>query len=178
LGQPLFKQTLIQQDPNFFPNAGAIREIFSHFGPVARVTIIPGPSLTALLAFEHKVCAEALINSNGMNLGGRPIYTKSIAPTLDQILQPSKTPSSRHEGSSPEARVSSSPVGTPTPSSRAAITALRPKPSPVIKFDPFRDEPQPLVKLNAKSQVFVPNDGIHQDSTASFVKGNSKLIWC
>jgi hypothetical protein len=34
--------------------------------------------LTALLAFEHKVCADALVRANGMSLNGQTIFTRYL----------------------------------------------------------------------------------------------------
>jgi len=145
---------------------------------VVRVTVIPGASLTALLAFEHKICADALIGSNGMNLGGRPIYTKSIAPTLDQVSQIDESPSPTYQGnSSPEVMLSSSPLVTPTPSTRPSIASLRPVSSPIDEFNPFGDESPSAIKLNPQSEAFVPVDDTLQDQDCGSAAG-SKLVWC
>lgn len=71
---------LTSQNSTYFPSARAIHEIFSHFGPVSNVTPLPliGESLSVILAFDHKVSADALINSNGMSLGGKPIFTRPL----------------------------------------------------------------------------------------------------
>lgn len=141
------------------------------------MTIIPGGSLTALLAFEHKICADALVGSNGMNLGGRPIFTKSIAPNIQHVLPPSKTTSPQRDSSSPMLMVSSSPLITPPTSTRPSIAPLKPVPSPVTVFDPFKDEPQLKVKLNPESQAFIPYDGASQDQSSSSSR-SSRLCWC
>ncbi|WWD20461.1 hypothetical protein CI109_104937 [Kwoniella shandongensis] len=63
-------------DEKYFPNAGTIREIFSHFGPVTRVTVLSMSPFQALIQFEHEVSAMALLNADGLSLGGRPITTR------------------------------------------------------------------------------------------------------
>jgi len=40
--------------------------------------VLPGQPLTALLAFEHKVCADALVRANGMSLNGQTIFTRYL----------------------------------------------------------------------------------------------------
>ncbi|CAD6565083.1 MAG: hypothetical protein TREMPRED_000809 [Tremellales sp. Tagirdzhanova-0007] len=67
-------------DTSFFPDAGAIRDIFSPFGPILRVSVLRHDPLQVLIQFEHSVSAVALIKSNGMSLAGRPILTRSVTP--------------------------------------------------------------------------------------------------
>jgi len=78
------------QDPSFFPNAGVVREIFSHFGPVVCVTILSSTDLTVLVQFEYPVSATALVNSTGMSLGGRHIVTQHLnaKSSLQEDLRP------------------------------------------------------------------------------------------
>ena len=56
-----------------------IREIFSHFGHVLRVTVLRSDPLQVLIHFEHPISATALINSNGLSLGGRAILTRPFS---------------------------------------------------------------------------------------------------
>ncbi|KAK8849832.1 hypothetical protein IAR55_005168 [Kwoniella newhampshirensis] len=63
-------------DAKYFPSAGAIRDVFAHFGPVARVTVTSTSPFQILIQFEHEVSAVALLNADGLNLGGRPIITR------------------------------------------------------------------------------------------------------
>ncbi|KAK4684163.1 hypothetical protein P7C73_g6036, partial [Tremellales sp. Uapishka_1] len=70
------------QDPNYFPNAGVIREIFAHFGTVVRVTVLSSDStLQVLVQYQHPVSAIALINANGLYLGGRVLVTRRPPPS-------------------------------------------------------------------------------------------------
>ncbi|WRT69856.1 uncharacterized protein IL334_006847 [Kwoniella shivajii] len=73
-------------DPEYFPNAGAIRDIFNAFGPVARVSIVSVTPLHAVIHFDHEVSATALLNANGLSLGGRPVHTRRyIRPALQSV---------------------------------------------------------------------------------------------
>jgi len=66
----------LTQNSSFFPNVGAIRDIFSHFGTVLRVTVLRNDPLQVCIQFEHPISATALLNSDGMSLGGRPIHAR------------------------------------------------------------------------------------------------------
>ncbi|WWC66036.1 uncharacterized protein I303_108658 [Kwoniella dejecticola CBS 10117] len=76
-------------DPVYFPNAGAVREIFSTFGPVIRVSIVSVNPFQAVIYFEHEVSATALLDAHGLSLGGRPVHTRRyIKPSLSNLLHP------------------------------------------------------------------------------------------
>ncbi|WWC92641.1 uncharacterized protein L201_007600 [Kwoniella dendrophila CBS 6074] len=95
-------------DPIYFPNAGAVREIFSTFGPVVRVTIVSVTPFQAVVNFEHEVSATALLNANGLSLGGRPVHTRRYArPSLGD----STNNSSNRQMSSP-IRLTFDPFGS------------------------------------------------------------------
>ncbi|RSH93099.1 hypothetical protein EHS25_007452 [Saitozyma podzolica] len=80
-------------DPNHFPSAGVVREVFAHFGPVTRVTILSmsPPGLSVLIQFAHPISASALIQSHGLDLGGRNILTRrfGLLPVLLDLSSPS-----------------------------------------------------------------------------------------
>ncbi|GFZ49844.1 hypothetical protein JCM24511_07247 [Saitozyma sp. JCM 24511] len=79
-------------DPNHFPSAGVVREVFAHFGPVTRVTVLSmgAPGLSVLIQFAHPISASALIQSNGLELGGRKILTRrfGLLPMLPDLSSP------------------------------------------------------------------------------------------
>ncbi|RXK37504.1 hypothetical protein M231_05225 [Tremella mesenterica] len=122
-------------DRTYFPSANCIREIFANFGPIARVTILPTDNLEVIIQFEHPVSAAALLNANGLSLGGRSLVTRRFIPTPHSMsqLQPQ----------------------IPTP----------PQTAPRAHFDPFAHESDSnifqrergiLSLLNANSEPFVP----------------------
>ncbi|WVW87091.1 hypothetical protein I302_109148 [Kwoniella bestiolae CBS 10118] len=92
-------------DSSYFPNAGVVREIFSTFGPVQRVTIVSVTPFQAVIYFEHEVSAIALINANGLSLGGRPVITR-------KYVKPSFPALSSSRGLSAPGRLTFDPFGT------------------------------------------------------------------
>lgn len=109
----LADKTLKSQDPNHFPSAGVVREVFAHFGPVTRVTVLSmgAPGLSVLIQFAHPISASALIQSNGLELGGRKILTRRFgllpmlpdlsSPTTPQLPPPTFDPFGRDQSDHP-----------------------------------------------------------------------------
>ncbi|WVQ66209.1 uncharacterized protein L199_004388 [Kwoniella botswanensis] len=124
-------------DPAYFPNAGAVREIFSTFGPVQRVTIISVTPFQAVINFEHEVSATALINANGLSLGGRPVVTRRYTKPPFAIASPSR------EATSP-GRLTFDPFGTDITNRLANLQVNGPI------------ESSNATSLNANSAPFVP----------------------
>ncbi|OCF73367.1 hypothetical protein I204_06599 [Kwoniella mangroviensis CBS 8886] len=124
-------------DPAYFPNAGAVREIFSTFGPVQRVTIISVTPFQAVINFEHEVSATALINANGLSLGGRPVVTRRYTKPPFAISSPSQ------EATSP-GRLTFDPFGTDITNRLANLQVNGPI------------ESSSATSLNANSAPFVP----------------------
>ncbi|WVR07928.1 hypothetical protein IAU60_004971 [Kwoniella sp. DSM 27419] len=92
-------------DPLYFPNVGTVRDVFSHFGPISRVTIISNSPLQAVIHFDHEVSAIAMLNANGRSIGGRPVITRSYlkdpnsgaaAPPKGYPLLPHQKPELAH----------------------------------------------------------------------------------
>ncbi|WVQ75740.1 hypothetical protein IAR50_005371 [Cryptococcus sp. DSM 104548] len=69
-------------DPAYFPDSLTIRDIFSHFGPISRVSILSSNPLQVIVQFDHSVSATALLAANGLNLGGRPLIARRYATRL------------------------------------------------------------------------------------------------
>ncbi|ODN87687.1 hypothetical protein L198_06911 [Cryptococcus wingfieldii CBS 7118] len=90
-------------DPGYFPDSVTIRDIFSHFGPVARVSVLSPLPLQVLVQFDHSVSATALIAANGFNLGGRSLIARRYAPRL--------VPVSTSNPTSPTTRLPFDPFG-------------------------------------------------------------------
>ncbi|ODN79299.1 hypothetical protein L202_03311 [Cryptococcus amylolentus CBS 6039] len=90
-------------DPGYFPDSVTIRDIFSHFGPVTRVSILSPLPLQVLVQFDHSVSATALIAANGFNLGGRSLIARRYAPRL--------VPVSTSNPTSPTTRLPFDPFG-------------------------------------------------------------------
>ncbi|WVQ95897.1 hypothetical protein IAU59_002996 [Kwoniella sp. CBS 9459] len=123
----------------YIPNAGTVRDVFSHFGPIARVTILSTDPLQALIHFEHEVSATALLNANGLSIGGRSVVTR---PYVASVL----TPVSSRESSS---------------ASRITLDALSPNFDLSYRFSKLGMLSTPMgsstpTTLNAESEPFVP----------------------
>ncbi|WVF68344.1 hypothetical protein IAT40_003109 [Kwoniella sp. CBS 6097] len=123
----------------FFPNAGTVRDVFSHFGPVSRVTILSTSPLQALIQFEHEVSATALLNANGLSIGGRSVLTR---PYVTSVL----TPTDSRESSS-SSRITFDPFGNNSDLSQR-FSSLNMISTPLGSLTP--------TVLNAESEPFVP----------------------
>lgn len=147
-----------------------------------------------MITFEHKVCAEAVINCNGMNLGNRPIFTKALVPSRPSLPSnlhlSTTTPSSIHrtgqgvrfdlsddsDGSHRSQRpLPQVPYG-PIPSSikipaKDQEIFLGKKFSSVLDLGTIGDQIKnvkhtPGTKLNPMSEAFIPGHG-DSDGTAT-----------
>ncbi|OCF34381.1 hypothetical protein I316_03895 [Kwoniella heveanensis BCC8398] len=123
----------------YFPNAGTVRDVFAHFGPVSRVTILSTSPLQALIQFEHEVSATALLNANGLSIGGRSIITRPYGSSA-------LTPTSSRESSS-ATRINFDPfkISSDLPERLSKLSMLS-TPSRTLT----------TTSLNAESEPFVP----------------------
>ncbi|WWC73845.1 uncharacterized protein I206_107817 [Kwoniella pini CBS 10737] len=126
-------------DPMYFPNAGAVREIFSTFGPVIRVSIVSVNPFQAVIHFEHEVSATALLDAHGLSLGGRPVHTRRYTkPSLSTLsLTGNNAPAS-------PLRLSFDPFGNSRSSSQMQLPSN------------YHDVNLKSTSLNVSSAPFVP----------------------
>ena len=139
---------IFSQDSAFFPDTAAIKDLFSHFGAISRVTIVPNPdTLQAIIAFEHRDSVRALLKSTGLTLGGSTIRTRPLVN--DGPPSPTRPPTPE---SSPRFDPFGDHLGSPRPKQmNQALT----QPRGLLNFNSMMDAIKEG-ELNPNTQAFVP----------------------